>query len=66
MNLNKLAVGKTVGRAMYLDNDLILFHFTDGSTLSIRQTQQAGELDVCFNQAIEVKADDDEGEQDES
>jgi len=51
-----MVVGKTVARAKYLEHELVAFEFTDGTIMQIKQTSQAGALEV-FCDADEIDAE---------
>ena len=67
LRLDDALVGKTIVLAEYESHDRILLGFSDGTSLHVKQTQQAGALDVHYlsNVAYEVIADDkdDDGEE---
>lgn len=58
MKLDKLLLGKTICEASYNKYEYVVLRFTDGSVVYINQISQTGELQVDYNQSIEVEPDD--------
>ena len=58
MKLNELVVGKTICEASYDKYEYVVLRFTDGSVVYINQISQTGELQVDYNQSLEVLSDD--------
>ena len=62
MKLNELVMGKTICEASYDKQDkpyeYVVLRFTDGSVVYINQISQTGELQVDYNQSLEVLSDD--------
>jgi hypothetical protein len=54
-----VVLGKTIQTVVYLHHELVMFQFTDGTTLQIKQTSQTGTLRLFFD-GQSIVADDEE------
>ena len=66
MKLNELVVGKTICEVSYAKYEYVVLRFTDGSVVYINQISQTGELQVDYNQSLEVEPDNTEESDDET